>query len=168
MKRTLLLVSLLSIPAAYAGSFESAQSALAAQQSAVDAAERRVEDLKGRLAEGTSQIASAAGKPEYAAEIDRLNEANRKLVEECNQAVAACKAENKKLQDAVARCTGPDREVVTEHGKYSLRPHEAKPVASSRPASVAQPVQASQAPRAPYARHGRTYPRANQPIVVSE
>jgi len=162
MKRTLLLTSLLSISAIYADSFESKKTALDAQQAAVDNAEKRVADLKDQLAAGTAQIASAAGKSEYAAEIDRLNEANRNLAKACNEAVEQCREANKRLQDVVSRCTGPGCEVVTENGKYSLRPCAEK-ATSKR--TVANPA-VTETPRAPYAKQGRTYPRTTSAHTV--
>ncbi len=173
MKRTILVVLLLSIPSIFAdSSFESTKAALDNQQAAVDSAERRVAELKTQLEAGTAQLASAAGKPENASEIDRLNESNRRLVDECNQAVAACKAENKRLQEVVATCTGGDRQVVSEGGKYSLHPHEPKE-APSRPAPVVRTstpqssqVEAPRTQRAPYARQGRMYPRASETYSV--
>lgn len=170
MKRTLLAITLLSIPSLFAGSFEATKASLDNQQAAVEAAEKRVADLRTQIEAGSSQLASAAGKSEHAAEIDRLNAENRKLVEECNQAVAACRAENKKLQEVVANCTGGDREVVSEGGKYSLRPCEPKEVKTARPATVTQTAQApaQKATRAPYARQGRAYPRASAAYPVSE
>ncbi len=153
MKRTLLFVSLLFSAALLADkSFESMKAGLDSAQADADAAERRVADLNAQLDATKNQLSSVAGKPEYAQEIERLNEANRKLAEECNQAVAACKAENKKLQDAAARCAGSEHKVVSEGGKFSLQRAEASCAAS--------PARATNTPRAPYASRGNVYPRA--------
>ncbi len=153
MKRTLLLVSLLfSVPALADHKYESMKSGLDSAQADADAAERRVADLNAQLDASKSQLSSASGKPEYAEEIARLNEANRKLAEECNQAVAACKAENRKLQDAVSRCAGVEHKVVSEGGRYTLQKHETS--------SSATPAKPAQTTRAPYASRGNVYPRA--------
>lgn len=153
MKRTLLFVSLLFSAPAFADSkFESMKAGLDSAQADVDAAEKRVADLNAQLDSSKSQLASVAGKPEYTEEIERLNEANRKLAEECNQAVAACKAENKKLQDAVSRCAGVEHKVVSNGGKYTLQKHEAS--------CTTAPAKPSQTTRAPYATRGNVYPRA--------
>jgi hypothetical protein len=170
MKRTLLAITLLSIPYLFSESFEATKASLDNQQAAVEAAEKQVAEIRSKIEAGSSQLAAAAGKSEHAAEIDRLNEENRKLIEECNQAVATCRAENKKLQEVVANCTGGDREVVSEGGKYSLRPSEPKEVKSAHPAPVTQTVQtqAQKATRAPYAKQGRSYPRASSAYPVSE
>lgn len=167
MKRTQLALSLLCAPALFADSFESQQSALAAQQSAVDAAEKRVSDIQAQIDMGAGQLKSMAGKPENAGEIDRMNSENRRLVEECNRAVEACKAENKRLQEVVSSCTGGDREVVTEGGRYALRPHERKeaPVARTSPSTATTvevaPQPSSRVSRAPYANNGHNYKRAS-------
>jgi len=138
MKHILLIaVSLLSAPIFANSKFDCAKTDLEGAQSALDASEKRVNELRAKADAVEQQIAAITGKAELAKEMEAKMEEKRRLLDQCNSSVKTCEAKIADLQKAITRA-GQEGEVVKANGKYTLRKSEPQVVSTSAPVEASR------------------------------
>ena len=149
MKRTLFISSMFITVPVLALTLDEAKQEVARAQANLDAAHKRVEDLKSRVETGQQHAESIAGKVEKNVEMERQKETTRQTIDEHNKAVDSCRAKLEDLQKVVSR-VGKEHTIVSSRGKFEVTEQEQpepKPITRTAPEGARQP----------YASNGSTY-----------
>lgn len=153
MKRTLFVLTLIASSYIHAIPFEQAKADLERAQANYDAALKREGSLKTKIDAEQKQIASVSGQVEYADDMESKKEANRRTIEQHNQAVDECKNQLAALQEKISE-VGKEHVVTTSGNKTTVVKTEQKKL---EPITVQSGQTAT---RQPYAAKGNHYPRA--------